>query len=109
MGDFDGVDALRTAIASLLVTAALLVSARAENDNLRQVVSNLKACVRTYAPTVKAAGFRTADDAVNLFIERCGPRASFLAPENVGAIPPGLLRDAVRDEWSAFIGDAQPR
>lgn len=104
-----GIDALRTAIALLLVAAALLVSARAENDRLRQVVSNLKACVRTYAPTAKAAGVETGGDAVNFLIETCSPPPSHLAPEKVGAIPPGLLRGAVRDEWNAFIQDAQPR
>jgi len=101
---------LRTAIALLLATVPLSVSAQTgQNEKLRQVVSNLKACVRGYAATAQAAGVQTTGDAVDFFIKTCGPSLSDLAPENVGAIPPGMLRIAIRDEWAAFIEETHTR
>jgi len=101
---------LRTAVTLLLATLPWSVSAQtAHNEKLRQVVSNLRACVRAYAPTAQAAGVQTTSDAVNFFIKTCSPPLSDLAPENVGAIPPGTLRIAIGDEWTAFIEETRTR
>ena len=47
--------ALRTAITLLLATVPWSVSAQtAQNENLKEVISNRRACVRTYAPAAQA-------------------------------------------------------
>lgn len=80
-----------------------------QDDKLRQVVADLKACVRTQALTARASGIQTSDDAINLLFKACAPLPSDLAPEKVGVLPPGLLRIAIRDEWNAFIERTRPR
>jgi hypothetical protein len=86
----------------LMVTTWSAPAQTAQKDELRQVVSNLRACVRTHAPAAQAAGIQTAEEAVGFFRERCSPPAIDLDPAKVGAIPPGLLRVTVREEWVSF-------
>jgi hypothetical protein len=101
---------LKTAITLLLATVSWSVSAQTgQSDKLRQIVSNLKACVRTYAPKARAAGVQTSSDAVNFFAKTCGPPLNELAPADVGAIPPGLFRIAISREWDAFIEETRSR
>ena len=80
-----------------------------QDDRLRQVVADLKACVRTQAPTARTSGVQTSDDAINFLFKACAPPLSDLAPEKVGVIPPGLLRIAIRDEWNTFMEHTRPR
>lgn len=94
----------------------------AQNENLLQVISKLKACVRTYAP---AAGEQKTSDAINFFIKTCIPPVDVLgnagaAPArpgmlslsdlaNVGAVPPGMFRRVIGEEWASFIEETRAR
>jgi hypothetical protein len=51
---------------------------------------------------------QTTNDAVNFFIERCSPLNDLVAA-NVEAVPPGMFRNAVVDEWTAFIEKTRAR
>jgi hypothetical protein len=107
-GKFRRIGTLRTAITLLLATVPWSVSAQTvENDKLQQIVSNLRACVRANAPTAHAAGVLATSDAVDFFIKMCGTTLNDLT--NVGAVPPGLFRVAIRNEWNAFIEETRPR
>jgi hypothetical protein len=66
---------LRTAIALLLATVPWSVSAQTavQNENLRQVISKLETCVRTYSPAAQAAGIQKTSDAIDFFIKTCAP------------------------------------
>lgn len=96
------IDLPRTAIVLVLATASWSASAQtAQNEQLRQVISNLKTCVRMRAPEAQANGADTTADAVEYLIRTCGPRVTEL--ENVGAIPPGIFRITIDEEWAAFV------
>jgi hypothetical protein len=97
---------LRIVIALLLVTVPWSVSAQTtQSENLRQVISRLRTCVRTYAPAAQAAGLQMTGDAFKFFTDKCGPPLSDLAPTNVGAVPPGILRRAISEEWTDFASE----
>jgi hypothetical protein len=121
---------LRIGIALLLATAPWSVSAQtAQNENLKEVISRLSACVRTYAPAARAAGMQNTGDAINFFIETCTPpltvdslinagaapplpRPGMLSLNdfaNVGAIPPGVFRRAIGEEWVDFVEQTRTR
>jgi hypothetical protein len=118
---------LRTAITLLLVSVPWSVSAQtaAQNENLQQVISKLKTCVRTYAPDAQTVGVEKTDDAINFFIKTCIPPLGHLANagaaplrpgmlslsdlDNVGAVPPGLFRRVVGEEWAAFVEETRAR
>jgi hypothetical protein len=101
---------LRTAIALLLATVPLSVSAQTpQNEQRRQVISNLKACVRTHAPEAQAAGVQTIGDPVNYFIRVCSPPITDLDPAKVGAIPPGIFRVTIREEWNTITEGTRTR
>ena len=94
---------MRTAIALVLAMVPCSVSAQApQNEQLRQVISNLKACVRTHAPEAQSVGVAKTDDPINYFIRVCSPPIADLDPARVGAIPPGIFRVAIREEWNAI-------
>lgn len=96
---------LRTALALLFLTASWPVLAQPEqNEKLRQVISDLRACVRTHAPRAQAAGIRTTSEAVEFFSGKCGPPLSDLAPADVGTVPPGSFRHAIVEAWTAAKG-----
>jgi hypothetical protein len=111
---------LRTVIALLLATVPWSVLAQtAQDENLKEVISKLRACVRTYAPAAQAAGMQNTSDAINFFIETCTPPLTVsalinpgAAPRprpgmlslsdyaNVGAVPPpGIFRRVIGEEW----------
>ena len=120
---------LRIVIALLLAIAPWSASAQsAQNENLKEVISKLRACVRTYAPAAQAAGMQTTSDAINFFIETCTPPLTVsalndpgAAPRprpgalsltdyaNVGALPPGMFRRVIGEEWAAFVEETRAR
>jgi hypothetical protein len=101
---------LRTAIALLLATVPLSAQAQTtQNEQLRQVISNLKACVRTHTPEAHTAGVQTTGSAINLFIRVCNPPVADLDPIKVGAIPPGIFRVTIGEEWAAFTKGTRTR
>jgi hypothetical protein len=91
---------LRTAITLLLATLLWPVSAQtAQNVNLNEEISKLRACARARAPEAQAAGVRTSDEAANYFFEACIPVLGlFLMGSDVD------LRIAFSEEWNAFMG-----
>ena len=99
----------------LLATVPGLASAQtAQNEQLKQVVSNLRACVRTHAPTAQAAGIKTTGEAVEFFRKMCNPPLTLgenadLGENDVRAIPPGTFRIAIIEEWTTLIEEARPR
>jgi hypothetical protein len=105
---------LRTAIILLLATVPWSVSAQtAQSEKLQQVISDLRTCVRTYAPAAQAAGVQNTNAAVNFFDKTCltdfSRPLSDRAPSNLGAVPPGIFRLAIGEEWAAFIKQAGTR
>ena len=96
----------------------------AQSENLLQVISKLKTCVRTYAPA-QAARAQSTSDAINFFIKKCTPPLGDLtnagaAPAgpgmlslsdlaNVGAIPPGMFRRVIGEEWADFVEQTRTR
>jgi hypothetical protein len=117
---------MRTAITLLLATVPWSVSAQtAQDENLKEVISKLRACVRIYAPAAQTAEMQSTSDAINFFIKTCTPPVSFLgnagaAPAgpgmlslsdfaNVGAIPPGVLRRVIDKEWATFVEETRTR
>ena len=96
---------MRTAIALLLATLSWSASAQtAQDQNLQQVISALRTCVQTNAPSAQTAGVQDTEDVFDFFFKKCGPALSDLDPAKVGAIPPGIFRRAVGEEWRAFVG-----
>jgi len=91
---------LKAAIALLFAFVAPSASAQTEqNEQLGQVISNLKSCVRTHAAQAQTAGVRTSG-AADYFGRMCVPSADV---GKLGAIPPGLFRTTINAEWDAFI------
>jgi hypothetical protein len=96
------------ASALLLAVVAASAAARAEQDqSLGQVISRLRACVQTNAPSARAIGMQTTADASNFFLGVCGPPPNDLG--QIGAVPPGIFRRVVGEEWRAFVDAAVPR
>jgi hypothetical protein len=86
------------------------------------VIAKLRACVRTYAPAARAAAMQNTGNAINFLVETCSPpmKVSDLtspgatpSPQsgalslsdlaNAGAIPPGLFRRVVSEEWADIV------
>ena len=43
--------------------------------------------------------------AAEFFDNKCGPPASSLAVTDVGAVPPGGFRQAISEEWAAYLDE----
>jgi hypothetical protein len=72
-------------------------------EKLQPAISKLRTCVRSNAPAAQIAGIQTTNEAVVFLIERCDDVIlSDLAGLGSVAVPPGLFRFVVRDEWTAF-------
>jgi hypothetical protein len=96
---------MRTAVALLLATLSCSASAQtAQDQNLQQVISKLRTCVQTNAPSAQMTGVQETEDIFNFFLKKCGPPPSDLEPAKIGAIPPGIFRRAVGEERRAFVG-----
>jgi hypothetical protein len=115
---------VRTAIALLLATLLWPVSAQtAEKENLNEFIFKLRACARAHAPEAQAAGVRRPDEAANYFAKVCIPVLGLFLlgsdddqkkkldgdPKEMGALPPGIIRIAFREEWAAFIATTDKR
>jgi hypothetical protein len=119
---------VRTIVALLIAIAPWSVSAQTTpDDRLKEVVSKLRACVRTYAPSARAAGIQNTGDAINLFIETCTPPISILGNLSAPPARPGMLtlndfadiggaaqlpggfRRVVGEEWTAFVEETRAR
>jgi hypothetical protein len=119
---------LRTAITLLLATVPWSVPAQtaAPNENLLQLLSKLKTCVRENAPAAQTAGMQNTNDAIKFFIETCTPPLSVSALTNpgaappsrpgmlsqsdfanVGAVPPGIFRRVIGEEWASFVEETR--
>jgi hypothetical protein len=99
---------MRAAIALLLAVLSWSASAQtAKDQNLQQVISKLRACVQTNAHSAQMAVLQDTDDILDFFFKECGPPLSDLDPAKVGAIPPGIFRRAVGEEWRALGGACQ--
>jgi hypothetical protein len=113
-------------ISVIFLLAALPGSAGAQtvpNEKLQQVISKLRSCVRTHAPAAQAAGVRNSGDASNFFLKICitlppgfadagealpgALSSSDLA--DVGAVPPGIFRRVVGEEWTSFVEQKRTR
>ena len=109
---------MRTAITLLLAIVLWPVSAQtAQNENLNEEISKLRACARAHAPEAQAPGVRTPDEAANYFFKACIPVLGLFLmgsdldqkkrldddPKEVGTLTPGIIRIAFREEWAAFI------
>jgi hypothetical protein len=82
--------------------------------------SQFRACVRAHAADAQAAGVRTEDDAKNYSIKVCAPLfGMFLGSNDASppspnipkdeAVPPGLFRVIVREEWRDFLEQRDKR
>jgi hypothetical protein len=118
---------LKPAITLLLATLPWSVSAQTavQNENLLQLLSKLRTCVRANAPTAQAAGMKNTSEATNFVIKTCTPGSIFLGDAstalagpgtlslndfaNVGPMPPGILRRVAREEWVSFVEGTRTR
>lgn len=103
--------------AAFSLTAGPSFGQQANDDGaLQQHVSDLRTCVRSHAAEVYALGIRATRDAEELFLNRCGKttlndlfasiKLNELATSKLPAVPPGIFRMAVREEWAAFLNAA---
>jgi hypothetical protein len=120
---------VKIAVALLLATVPWSASAETDQNEKRdEVIAKLRACVRMYAPAAQVARTQNNRDPVEFLIETCSPplRVTDLAhpkaasgsqpgailPSDlagVGAIPPGLFRHIVGEEWTIFRDQKSPR
>lgn len=65
-----------------------------------------------HAPDAQAAGVRTLDDAASYAMRACLPLLGIFLDPNasskwevaVEALPPGIFRAVLREEWGNFMG-----
>jgi hypothetical protein len=111
--------------AAFLLTAGPSFGQQAHDDGpLQQLLSGLGACVRSHAAGVYALGIRATRDAEELLLDRCGKTvlndlfgsialneraANERATSKLPAVPPGIFRVTVREEWAAFLDGASGR
>jgi hypothetical protein len=106
--------------AAFLLTAGPSFGQQAHDDGpLQQLLSGLRACVRSHAAGVYALDIRATRDAEELLLNRCGKTVlndlfgsivlNERATSKVPAVPPGIFRATVREEWAAFLDGASGR
>ena len=101
---------MRIAITLLLAIVTSSASAQMDqSEKLRETIAKLKACVRTHAPEVQAPAAKGIGNAVDYFSEVCSPPITDLDPAKVGAVPPGIFRATIKQEWSTIAGDTSAR
>lgn len=111
--------ALRLIALTCLVLPTLSgpLSAQTEQDEkLKQVISNLHACVRANAPDAEAAGIPKSGELIEFFKKRCLPLLVFTPGQDVdpslrglGALPPGIYPRSILEEWAIWTREARPR
>ena len=109
---------MRTAILLFLLALPLSVTAQTPQGE-NAYVSDFRACVRAHAADAQAAGVRTEDEAADYAVKMCAPLFGvFLGSNNISprsnipaaeAVPPGLFRVIVRQEWSDFLEQRDKR
>jgi hypothetical protein len=106
--------------AAFLLTAGPSFGQQAHDDEpLQQLLSGLRACVRSHAAGAYALGVRATRDAEEHLLNRCGKTVlndlfgsiavNDRAISRVSAVPPGIFRVIVREEWAAFLESASGR
>jgi len=90
-----------------------------DDGPLQQLLSGFRACVRSNADEVYALGIRATRDGEELLLNRCGKTVlndlfgsiavNERAISKVPAVPPGIFRVTVREEWAAFLDGARGR
>lgn len=103
---------MSAAIVPLLLTLPFAASAETPQGE-QSSVSRLRTCVRSHARDAQAAGVRTPDDAASYFVKVCLPLfGMFLESNNTAkeeALPPGIYRNVIRQEWSGFVDQGDSR
>jgi hypothetical protein len=101
--------------AAFSLTAGPSFGQQARDDRpLQQLLSDLRACVRSNAAEVYALGIRATRDAEKHLLNRCGKTVLnefFVSTVLNGGtpLPPGILRKTAREEWAAFLNAAGGR
>lgn len=94
---------MRIAIALLLAIVPWSASAQTgQNERLDELLAKLRACVRTHVPEAKAAAVKGIGDPVKYFLRVCSPLITDLDPAKVGAVPPGIFRVTITEEWNTI-------
>ncbi|MCS3931216.1 hypothetical protein M2175_006247 [Bradyrhizobium elkanii] len=101
---------MRIAITLLLAIVTWPASAQiGQNGKLGEIIAKLRACVRTHAPEVQAPAAKGISNAVDYFSEVCSPPITDLDPAKVGAVPPGLFRITITEEWNTIASEKRKR
>lgn len=95
----------------MVLTLLPPLSAQTHNDESPSV-TRFRACVRMHAPDAQAAGVRTLEDAVSYAMKACLPLFGIFLDPNASskgevaeeALPPGVFRAVLRQEWGNFLG-----
>lgn len=103
---------MRAALLVLLLMLPLSVTAQAPQGE-KPYVSDFRICVRAHTADAQAAGVLTVDEAATYAMKMCAPLFGvFLESNNTSprpsipaeeAVPPGLFRAIVREEWGDFL------
>jgi hypothetical protein len=80
-----------------------------QNERLGEIIAKLRACVRAHAPEVQEPAAKGIGNAIDYFIEVCSPPITSLDPAQVGAVPPGIFRITITEEWNTITGEKQKR
>ena len=101
--------------AVFLLTAGASFGQQADDDAaLQQFLSDLRACARSNAAEIDALGIRATRDAEEILLKRCNPLNDLFASIKLNerptaklpAMPPGISRQTMREEWVAFLNGA---
>lgn len=101
---------MRIAITLLLAIVPWSASAQiGQHEKLDEVIAGIRACVRAHAPEAQAAAAKGVSDTVDYLMRVCSPPITDLDPAKVGAVPPGILRVAIAEEWNTITGETRTR
>jgi hypothetical protein len=101
---------MRIAITLLLAIVPWSASAQiGQHEKLDEIIAGLRACVRTHAPEAQATAAKGIGNTVDYLIKVCSPPITDLDPAKVGAVPPGLFRVAITEEWNTIAGETRAR
>lgn len=101
---------LRIAITLLLAIPPWSAPAQTgQNERLAEVIAKLRACVRTRAPDAQASAVKGMGGSVSYFIRVCSPPITDLDPAKVDAVPPGIFRVTIAEEWKIITEETRTR